>query len=1100
MTRNELPAQAANVKQAVESWATCTSATAESLRTFLLPAKPVVCHEKVSSSASQRLKTKPLKAQGTREAKKSKKTLGAKVLEGSEKESAAFHIQDRWILATAVANAALRALTDSMKNAPVKKVDCGRVSNEPLSGSVSRPDSKEMDNAVPLQPISANRLSAGPEKPRRSRRSSSESTSNQRQGLRAQAECARIAFAALRSMHLHDGLGADMPPLQLETGMSALIGKLIAVGFDDLALKELRILKKRLDRMIGISAARGPDLMTAKKTQAEDAPATSKESLDGLLAFEVPIDRGSLLALVITCQLQALKLIYTLGNAATIDASLKHLQLCYPCSPANLIDLQMDKTSKENKIKSARQLELLSQSLLALSSNLSTVPEGKGAGLRQCPSPTTVFELKIAVLEIRLRRWILLAHKPNMTKDIIEPFALYLDTLHRQPSLTPLEKYSNSRIAHQRLSTAAETLPSIPPEQLWLPLYTRLADLAQESSRSDEALQWLQCAMKSFPKKEIGSCKYCAVCCRITNVRLGTRVDSSDGGDLLVALKDAQESLKGNLRGEPADFDDLLTVIFILRRSAFSALHGYRNSPANSERTSRPGWLEIVHLCSDLILLSLKFLVRYVGSVSKVEKTGSLYTHQMQMQMQMIWNNARLFVESIAAMTRSSVATQMHNWETLEIGLQDCAWLFSTLSELRSIESHSWFGQEDLKELSIIPISNAYWCRYLYLKQKGGSSQELRKSLHIAIELLASRPTEEKLTGLLPAKLEKSGLLYEASKEYAKATRTYAEALQLLVQGNMLEAAVAKCAKVPLAEVLETATEYSILGRLLLSYVRVASKTDSFVTEAARLYFDDESLPSAERGLMLEQQLIALSSIIHKQGLSPTICKSLLGTSASLLTVYETSEFPVRRLRVVVCLLQLRSSHPTAIDVNVAEQILKYQWNSAASIESLESDTGLHRFAAHLLQCRDLYMACLETTINLQLLDDTLALWSTMLQDAATWNSIRTQVNDVAHWILQLEFLAEYLEMQGLDLLRIRALQLIATLQDLRQPVDSPAVLCSFSILASACARLGYATRATDALQVAMKYGDAGASPETIVGWNLACAEVALDRGNIARA
>ena len=1091
MTRNELPARAANVKQAVESWATCTSTTAESLRTFLLPAKPVGYQEKLSVSASQRLKTKSSEAQGIREAKKGKKTLGAKVLQSSEKETAAFHVQDRWILATTVANAALRALTESMKNAPLQKVGCEKASNEPLSRTVSRSESSEKDIAVPLQPISINRLSAGLEKPRRSRHSSSGSVSSQRQGFRAQAECARIAFAALRSMHLHDGLGVDMPPLQLETGMSALIGKLIAAGFDDLALKELRILKKRLDRMIGISATKGPDLTSTQKIQADNTPATSNESLDGLLSFNLPIDKGPLLALVITSQLQALKLIYALGNSGTIDTSSKKLQLCCPYSPANLIDIQADKMSTENKIKSARQLELLSQSLLALSSRFSTVPEGKSTGSRQCPSPTTVFELKIAVLEIRLRRWILLAHKPDLNQDIIVPFAFYLDSLYRQPSLTPQEKYSNSTKAYQRLSMAAETLTSISQEQLWLAIYPRLADMAQDNSRSDEALHWLQCAMKSFPDKVIGSCKYCAVSCRIANIRLGARIDSSDGGDLLVALKDAQESLKGNLRGEPADFDDLLTVIFILRRSAFSILHGHQNSSSKSEPIGRS---EIVDLCSDLILLSLKFLVRYVGSISRAEKAGSRSSQQMQM----IWNNARLFVESIAAMVRYSVAALMHNWETLEIGLQDCAWLVSTLSNLKSTDTPSSFGQ-DLKELSFIPISNAYWCRCLYLRQKGDSSQELSRSLHLAIDLLASQPAEEKLKGLLPAKLEKSGLLYEASKEYAKATRNYAEALQLLVQGSILKAAVVECAKVPAAEVLDTVSECSILGRLLLSCVRVASKTDSFATEGRRLHFDDQSLPSGERGLILEQQLIALSSIIHKQGPSPNVCKMLQETSASLLIVYDNSEFPVRRLRIVVLLLQLHSSHPTAIDVNMAEQILKHQWKSPAGIASLESDSGLHRFVAHLLQCRDIYVAFLERTVNMGMLEETLALWSTMLQDT-TWALVRNQVNDVAHWILQLELLAEYLEMQGFDLLRTRTLQLTATLQNLRQPVDPSAVVSSFSTLALAYARLGYATQAADTLHMAMKYGDGGASPETVIGWNLACAELAISFGSIARA
>lgn len=1086
MIRNDLPAQAANVKQAVESWATCTSATADSLRACLLTAKPANLQKKSTLGASQRHKAKPSNVQGPREGKRSKKNLGAKFSEGPVNETAA---QERWILATAVVNTVLRVLTESMRNVPIEKVECGRFSHGSISCSVARPESSNKDTAIPLQPISINRLSVVSEEPQRSKYSSCGSASNQKQGLRAQAECARIAFAALRSMHLHDGLGVDMPPLQLETGMSALVGKLIAFGLDDLAAKELRILKRRLDRFISLSAARGSGTVDAKKSQADDAPPTSKESLDSLLSFITPIDKGLLLGLVITSQLQALKLIHALGNSGTIDASLKHLRLCCPYSPANFIALQVDKPSTESKIKSARQLESLSQSLLALSSSLSTVPEGGSAGLRRVPSSTTAFELKIAALEIRLRRWILLGHKPNMNKDIIEPFALYIDTLNHQCSLTSQQTYSICRTACQRLSKTAENLASNPREQLWLDIYPRLADLARESSQYDEALHWLQCAMKFFPKTEIGSSKYCAISCRITNIRLEAHVATSDCRDLLVALKDARDSLKGNLRGEPTDFDDLLTIICFLRKSAFSVLHGYQNSPSQAELKDRS---EIIDLCSDLIVLSLKFLVRYVKSMSKTEKAGSRFNQQMQL----VWNNARLFLESVSAITRYSVITQMHNWETLENGLRDCALVAITLSDLRSIGSPSSFGQ-DLKELSVIPISNAYWCRYLYLKQKGDTSQELRENLHKAIDLLTSRPTEEKLNGLLPAKLEKLGLLYEVSKEYAKAASTYAEALQLLMKSNILKAAAIACARLPVAEVLDSVSEYSILGRLLLSHTRAGSKMDHLFTERG-LYFDDESLSSSERGLILEQQLIALSSMTHKHGPSSNICKMLQGISVSLLTVYQDSQFPVRRLRVVVILLQLRSTYPIAIDVSMAEQLLKHQWKSPGTT-SLELDADLHRFVAHLLQCRDLYVACLETTVNVQVLEENLALWFKMLQDGM-WDSVHTQVDDVAQWILQLEFLAEYLELKGLDLLRVQILQLIAVIQDLRRPIEPPAVLSSFSSLASLYARLGYATRAADALQSAMKYGDTEALPEVMISWNLACAEVTMNSGNIVRA
>lgn len=1090
MTRGALPAWAANIKQAVGSSATCTTATADSLRACLLPTKPVNIQERPSLSASQYPKSKSSKAQAITEVKKSKTKLGGEVAEVPLDGIVVLRVQHRWILATEVVNIILRALTESIKDAPAKKIDCGNLPSQPISYSVSIPESSNKETAVPLQPVSINRPSNLPEKPRRSRHSSSGSASSQRQGLRAQAECARIAFAALRSMHVHEGLGADMPPLQLENGMSALVGKLIAVALDDLATKELRILKRRLDRNIRMSAARErSDSTYAKKNQADETSSPLKEPLESLLAFNTPIDRGGLLALVVTSQLQALKLIHALGNPDIIDASLKHLQLCCPYSPAKLIDLQVDKTSSESKIKAGRQLESLSQSLTALCSKLSINSDGKSAGLSKCLSPRTTFSLKVAILEIRLSRWKLLDHEINVAKDITNPFALYLDSFHRQSSLPPQEKYSIAGTEYQRLFTSAETVAFSLRDQPWLAVYQRLAGLAQESGRPEEALEWLQYAMRSFAKKELGSSKYCATSCRIAIIRLGISMDIFSGGDLLISLKEARGCLNGDLRGEPADFDELLTIIFLLRRSAFSVLHGYQNSLSKTEPVIMP---EVVDLCSDLILLSLKFLVRYVSSRSRNEKAGSQYIQRMQV----LCNNARSFLDSVAAMTRYSVAAQMHNWEELETGLRNCALLVTTLADLQSNETSSSFGQ-DVKELNFIPISNAYWCRYLYLKQKGGSSQEARRNLHIAVDLLRSRPVEEKLGGLLPAKLETFGLLHEASMEYAKATESYAEALRLFVQSNILKAAVVACSRLPVAEVVGELGEHSILGRLLLSYVRAASRIDRFLMEA-KPYFDDENLPPGERGLLLEQQLIGLSSIIHKQGPSPNIFRMIQGISASLLTVYENLTFPIRRLRVVLLLLQLRSSHPTAIDADIADDMVEHRLQGA-SVASLESDSGLHKFGAHLLQCRDLYIAFLDINSNISVLEENLALWSTMLQDA-TWDSVRNQVNDVAHWILQLEFLAEYLQMQGLDLLRVRTLQLIAILQDLREPVEPPAVVSSFSKLATLFTRLGYTTEADNALQKALKYSSSESSTETMVSWNLASAELAINCGNIAKA
>ena len=68
------------------------------------------------------------------------------------------------------------------------------------------------------------------------------------QGLVNTAECARVAFAYLGTPEAAKVAGKDSPELQLENGMLALVGKLVAHGLDNLAAKEMRTLKRRLSR------------------------------------------------------------------------------------------------------------------------------------------------------------------------------------------------------------------------------------------------------------------------------------------------------------------------------------------------------------------------------------------------------------------------------------------------------------------------------------------------------------------------------------------------------------------------------------------------------------------------------------------------------------------------------------------------------------------------------------------------------------------------------------------------------------------------------------------------------------------------------------
>jgi hypothetical protein len=126
-------------------------------------------------------------------------------------------------------------------------------------------------------------------------------------GHRSIAECARIAFSCLRTLQASKISGIDFPDLQLENGMSVLIGKLVSLGLDDLAIKELRVLKRRLDSAEG----------SKRSSASKGAVTANAQTLSDMLDFGKAQFTGAKLGLVITTQLQILRLIDLFPEAKT---------------------------------------------------------------------------------------------------------------------------------------------------------------------------------------------------------------------------------------------------------------------------------------------------------------------------------------------------------------------------------------------------------------------------------------------------------------------------------------------------------------------------------------------------------------------------------------------------------------------------------------------------------------------------------------------------------------------------------------------------------------------------------------------------------------
>jgi separase len=222
------------VKETVASTATCTAATVVALKGLLLT--------EIES-------TGPGSKQIARPSTKAK-SVGASKKTPSDSRHQQLSAKEKIALATFVINSTLKSLTEAAKPAP-PSTPCKRDENlqqstgrRALRRSMSTPLS-------PLQPRTLNRVATSPNVLANKKKTSSASLST---GCLSTVECARVAFACLRSLKtsIQDG---DFD-LQLENGTSALIGKLLALGLHEQALKEMRILKLRLSELATADTSR----------------------------------------------------------------------------------------------------------------------------------------------------------------------------------------------------------------------------------------------------------------------------------------------------------------------------------------------------------------------------------------------------------------------------------------------------------------------------------------------------------------------------------------------------------------------------------------------------------------------------------------------------------------------------------------------------------------------------------------------------------------------------------------------------------------------------------------------------------------------------
>ncbi|KAG7112481.1 Separin like protein [Verticillium longisporum] len=306
------------------------------------------------------------------------------------------------------------------------------------------------------------------------------------------APASSSSFAAA-CLPLVECLRVTLPEGQLEAGMSSFVTKLLGLGLQDHALRELA----------AVAAASHANTLATNPAHLLDYGAIKAS--------------GAILGLVITSQLHALRLVAAAKKPAMIEAA-----------------------SAAAKNKAARQLEH-KEDTLAAENRLSC-------------SPTAALQLHSLGFEYRLCWWAMAGHEADVARGAYT-------------RITDL-------CAHQRLqpsTSAASPLAAI---------YQTLGTLAQSARLFTEAATWLTLVKGHLDPEQSSAAKRCSVAAQLLAVQ--AKREDTPTQELESLLQEIIGELKGTLKGDSAELEELMINLTAARRSTFPhfALRWMGKAPA----------------------------------------------------------------------------------------------------------------------------------------------------------------------------------------------------------------------------------------------------------------------------------------------------------------------------------------------------------------------------------------------------------------------------------------------------------------------------------------------------------------------------------------
>ncbi|KAI1496719.1 peptidase family C50-domain-containing protein, partial [Biscogniauxia marginata] len=1013
---SSLLAQADAVRAAVTSISTCTPTTSATLKELLQG------RDDDDNSSSQRPKPRsgkaaqiPVRAKPATTTKQRTKT---KATQESSSDGGRLAAKDKAVLATQVINATLKALGDAAKAPPVSNPSPRSPTKIDLVKSATRKALRRSSSMpmTPLQPRSLNRVSTSPAAVKTCRSPASSISSS----CLATVECARAAFATLRSLQSSGAI--KLPELQLETGMSAFISKLIALNLFEQAVKELRILKRRLESIAAPSTSK-------KSTGTTSDPNVAPKTLSDLLDYPKVNTSGPLLGYIITAQLQALRIFHGLKKSAHLDAILPFLRQSNQSSPLNLL-LRSLEDEKPDRTKCSRQLESLAQNLLSLTPSVATKDDGIALESRLSPSPEASLEAQALGLAIRLQSWSVSGHKGDVDKDILLPFSKCLSTFLRRSSSEP---YPALFSAFCQVWERIEKSGLRPSESSKSPLavtYQVLATASRDSGNVKEATKWTKKLRSIMNSKEDSPAKCCTIAAQLLALSLKGSTDSDES-----LITEVLEGLQGSLSGNVTELDDLLVSICFLRKAVMSVL---TQSSSIAKDTQQ-------HLESFIFQLP-RFALRWLGKPPALSGATKEFL-RFDQRRQLLSKYLHHLLDSALMLAKVLIDEDRLVWDVIDSLLQDSLGLLENMGDVAEL------GAKSNPSASFhVKISHLYYQQHLALQKSSVQTTESTslRALRRSIDSIKRRPESEQARARLLMKWEKFAELCKASGRRDDAADALRSIRDHLVQQGVVTAITTSLATQSVSTSWQLNPEAELLSRTVCNLAKLDRKPNDWTW----------LLAGSDKATALEHDFYFILS--HDSRYSRELDISNPTIKDLLQYYYSPEEHPIRRTRTLLQLLiaGLETREQTVALQSEVEAML---WSIGKS--NIGNDSGLERYIPHLQALTSCISGLLNGNLDSSGIRSALSEWKIMISGCQSSEELQNRIDNPRQLLTTLQSLADFARVQGLQALLTDILELSAKIADLIVKDSVELRVSQSTTLCLHYLSLGRSTKAERALQ-----------------------------------